>query len=974
MTQVKNINIKFLIGLNKLGFERNDDFLFLTNEDKKLPDPQIAFYLEKAVEFQASAVYLRKQLNGSYKPQAYLFDFTDKSFDKENQIQLTEIQKKIWSSGESPLACIFYNTEIKILNCTTHINDDYTPVHLINDLEITGNVDKLYNEQFAIKIKSGIFWEEEEFKNEFKFQNSSYDKLIENIRFIVNSLKKNLPGVSIDLINKIIVQSILIKYLEERIDDNGNKLLSNKYFQKYDKASTFTDVLKKGKFVDLLTDLDNPKTGFNGNVFKWTKEEQQKLKKINLSILADLLDAKRTSLQSPQLNLEFPDWRYFEFKYIPVELISRLYEEFLGEEKKDKGLYYTPSHLAKLLIDECIPLKNYINFDLDNFTILDPACGSGIFLVLAFKRLVQIWRLKNGMKSPELRDLKKILRNVYGIDKEEQAIRLASFSLCLALCNELKPVEIINKLKFDDLRENNLIQSDFFECKKIKDKKFDLIIGNPPFNRGAIKNYSQIWEYKTHKVNIPQGQIALKFLSESLFYLKEKALLCLIIKSSGLLYNSSSDNYKNFLFSNLNIVQLLDFTALARNKSLWDNGADVASAAIFIRNEKPDFKKNILHLTFKRTKATVERIVFEIDDYDLHFVNRQTAIENSFIWKNNLLGGGRIKTLVQEFHSHDSLNNYLIKNNCFLEEGFEIGSKQKLHPDFIYKIPFLPTEAINENGIDYNQLKKLEKDVKFSKIPIESAFKAPSLIIWESLGEKKFPMFYNEISFSFKRRLISIKSKDNNVQLLNFILKSFKSNYSFYKFYLLATSGETLINRNNTFLLKDLKNIPFIEKADFSTFDVKIIQDSITFYADFFIHGENSKAVKPIPKNEINSLIIDYGNEFSKVLNLVYENKKKKFRLSDIVCLSNSFIATIFKYDSSSKKPEFHSDISKLNLSELTDIEISKQLTVNRIIKLYPQKDTIVFIKPNQYRYWLSLAAYRDADKCFSDLSKLNNL
>ena len=39
----------------------------------------------------------------------------------------------------------------------------------------------------------------------------------------------------------------------------------------------------------------------------------------------------------------------------------------------------------------------------------------------------------------------------------------------------------------------------------------------------------------------------------------------------------------------------------------------------------------------------IKRIVFEIDDYVLHFVNRQTAINNEFIWKNNLLGGGRIK-------------------------------------------------------------------------------------------------------------------------------------------------------------------------------------------------------------------------------------------------------------------------------------------------------------------------------------------
>lgn len=973
MSQVKNISLNFWNGLDKLGFDRNDDSLFLTNEKKKLPDPQIAFYLEKALELQASAVYLRKQLNGSYKLQTYLFDFTDSSFAKENEIQLTEIQKKIWSSGEAPLACIFYKTEIKILNCTTHINDDYTPVHLINDLVITGKAHYLYNEQFAIKIKSGIFWEEDELKNKFKFQNSSYDKLIENIRFIVSNLKQKLPGVSIDLINKIIVQSILIKYLEERIDDNGNKLLSHKYFRKYDKASTFNDVLKKGKFVDLLTDLNDPHTGFNGNVFEWTNEEQQKLQKLNLSILADLLDTKRTSLQSSQLDLEFPDWRYFEFKYIPVELISRLYEEFLGEDKKDKGLYYTPSHLAKLLIDECIPLKKYANFDLDNYTILDPACGSGIFLVLAFKRLVQIWRLKNGMNPPELSDLKKILRNIYGIDKEEQAVRLASFSLCLALCNELNPIEIINKLKFDDLRENNLIKSDFFECKKIKDKKFHLIIGNPPFNRGAIKSYSQSWEFETHKVNIPQGQIALKFLSESLSYLKEKGLLCLIIKSSGLLYNSSSDSYKKVLFSNFNVIQLLDFTALARNKSLWDNGADVASAAIFIRNEKPNFKNNILHLTFKRTKATIERIVFEIDDYDLHFVNRQTAIDNSFIWKNNLLGGGRIRTLIEKSQSLNSFNDYLIKNNCTAGEGYIIGTKGTLNPSFIYRIPTLPTEAIDETGIDYSQLKEIDKKIKFVKVSQQVIFKAPNIIIWENIGEKKLPVFYNEKSFSFKDKIIGIGSNNVDTNILKSIVQSFQKYSDFYRFYIYVTSSQVLINLNTAILKNDFMQLPFIEgnhKSFFSTFDNNVIADVNEYMQDFIRHGENSKAVKPLPDNGIKLFIINYGIEFSKVLNIIYENKKKRFRLSDVVSLSNSFIATIFKYDSNSKKPVFHSGNSELNLKELTDIEISKHLSVNRIIKLYPQKDTIVFIKPNQYRYWLSLTAYRDADKCFSDLSK----
>ncbi|MBN1971044.1 MAG: N-6 DNA methylase [Candidatus Delongbacteria bacterium] len=973
MRNSKNIDTIFYENLKTLGFHKDDDALFLTNCISNVPD-EIKFYVNKANELNASAVYFRKLINGTYQPQIYLYDYTDNEFNSQNEIRLTEIHKKIWSSGECPLSCFFYKTEIKIIDCTTHISDDYKPNYLIEALKISEKANKLYNEQFAVKIKSGVFWEEEEVKNKFKFtNNSAYNKLIDNIHIIKTNLQNELKNKIQDIfINKIIVQSILIKYLEERIDTNGNELLSDKYFKKFENSKTFIDVLKNGKFVELLIALNDQKSGFNGNVFQWKSDELQLLKSIDLSLLADLLDTKKVNLASPQQEIIFPNWRYFEFKYIPVELISRLYEEFLGENKKDNGLYYTPAHLTKLIVDESLPLSKHKDINLKNFKILDPACGSGIFLVTAFKRLVQIWRLQNSMDYPSLSVLKNLLKNIYGIDKEEQAVELASFSLSLALCNELQPIEIINKLKFDDLRETNLISSDFFEVSdEIKNIKFDLIIGNPPFNRGAISSYSDVWQYKDKAVKIPQGQIALKFLSEATSYLKEKGLLCLIIKSSGLLYNSTSKDYKKILFSNFNVVQIFDFTALARNKSLWDNGADVASAAIFLKNEKPDVNQNILHLTFRRTKATKERIVFEIDDYDLHFIDRITAIENQYIWKNNLLGGGRIKILVEKVKNIPTLKDFLKNNNSIIEEGFEIGTKDKFNPDYIYELKTLPTNAISENGIDYSLLNNIDKNIKFSKIPVEDAFKAPNLIVWENIGENNFPMFFNDTSFSFKRRIVSIKSLDNNIELLNNVLSSFNANYLFYKFYFLTTSGETLINRNNTFLLKDLRNVPFVTENIYSEYDKKIISDVTDYLEDFFISGENSKAVKPIPQSKFVEVFSNYGNEFSKVLNLIYEEKNKKFRLSDVVKLKNSYIATIFKYDTQKAETIYHSDNSKLNLKSLSDFEISKQLTVNRVIKLYPDKDSIVFVKPNQYRYWLSLIAYRDADKCFSDLSKL---
>lgn len=962
MGKIKDKHSHFHQGLEKLGFDAEDDCLFLTETSSKSNDPQIEFHLEKGKEFEATAVFIRKQLNGSYKPQAYLYDYTGKAFEEN---VLTEIQKKIWSSGEAPLACIFYTSEIKILDCTRRINDNYTPVYLIESLNLSANAHKLYNELFAVKIKSGVFWEEEELKSKFKFQNSAYDILIGHIRKIRDDFYKEFKKVDDAIINKLIIQSILIKYLEERVDDVGKRLFSDKYFKKFGNSKSFTDVLrKKGKCVNLFEDLNSD---FNGNIFSWSTEEKTAIKQMDLSILANALDADYTVQGQGSF------WRYYEFNYVPVELISRLYEEFLGENKQEKGLFYTPSHLAKLLVDEAMPLKNYAKIDLDNYKILDPACGSGIFLVIAYKRLIQWWRLKNNLKRPELSDLKKILENnIHGVDMEQPAVRLSAFSLCLALCDELTPKQIIEQLKFEDLTKENIIHSDFFHCTKLGNKKFDLIIGNPPFDTGAIKKYSSSWEYEGEKIKIPQGQIALKFLCDSLTYLKEKGLLCLIIKSSGLLYNSSSVSYKNRLFSKFNVIQILDFTGLARNKSLWDNGADVGAAAIYLRNEKSDPKKNILHLTFRRTKATKERIVFEIDDYDLHFVNRQVAIENNFIWKNNLLGGGRIKSIIEQYKT-DTFEQFLKESNCIVGEGFKVGSKGKLNPSFIYKMKTLPTEAIDEHTIDLNKLQKVDPKIKFEKIPDKSIFTAPNIVIWENIGQERIPLHYNTTSFSFQHKLIGISN--SNEAVLKKIASSFKKFNDFYRFYIFATSGQVLVNLNTAILKSDIMQLPFIKsdkEIKFSNIEINVINDVNKYMQDFMRHGEKSLAVKSIGSSSLNPMLTQYGHEFSHVLNLIYQDKKRRFRLSDVVSLcDNSFIATVFKYDDKNIDIQFHSDNSELNLKELTDQEISRHLNINRIVKLYSQKDTIVFIKPNQNRYWLSITAYRDADKCFADLTKL---
>ena len=85
---IKEMSTEFQKVIANLGFNLEDDCLYLTKLESQQTDPQIQFHIETTEELSASAVYLRRQLNGSYKPQVYLYDFTDRNFEetKENEI------------------------------------------------------------------------------------------------------------------------------------------------------------------------------------------------------------------------------------------------------------------------------------------------------------------------------------------------------------------------------------------------------------------------------------------------------------------------------------------------------------------------------------------------------------------------------------------------------------------------------------------------------------------------------------------------------------------------------------------------------------------------------------------------------------------------------------------------------------------------------------------------------------------------
>jgi len=175
-------------------------------------------------------------------------------------------------------------------------------------------------------------------------------------------------------------------------------------------------------------------------------------------------------------------WERYSFRDLPVELISHIYQLFVKEADSS---VYTPPFLVRLMLDEAMSWKRLDWLETQNAVVLDPSCGSGVFLVEAYKRLVTHWRLRNDWKKPTIPLLKSLLKKVHGIDLEPGAVELAAFSLCLALCDALQPEEIRHSVKlFPELMGKTIQDSCFFEARENGKLKapVGILVGNPPFD------------------------------------------------------------------------------------------------------------------------------------------------------------------------------------------------------------------------------------------------------------------------------------------------------------------------------------------------------------------------------------------------------------------------------------------------------------------------------------------------------------
>lgn len=192
------------------------------------------------------------------------------------------------------------------------------------------------------------------------------------------------------------------------------------------------------------------------------------------------------------------DWGDLDFAHIPVGVLSQVYESFSHRADpvtaRETSVHYTPRTIARLMVDQAFAAVP----DPAQAMVLDPACGAGIFLVLALRRLVsERWQLDQ--KRPNTRIIQSILyRQLRGFDVSESALRLAALALYITAIELNGTQRPPDALKFPkDLRKGVLFHfrddspdEAVFSFGSLGprvppefDGAFDLVIGNPPWTR-----------------------------------------------------------------------------------------------------------------------------------------------------------------------------------------------------------------------------------------------------------------------------------------------------------------------------------------------------------------------------------------------------------------------------------------------------------------------------------------------------------
>ncbi len=453
------------------------------------------------------------------------------------------------------------------------------------------------------------------------------------------------------------------------------------------------------------------------------------------------------------------DWQDVNFAYVPVGLLSEVYEAFAHsinpEEAIRTSIHYTPSHLVDFIVAQALEQLP----PGGRPRVLDPAAGAGVFLVTAFRQLVaREWREKG--ERPKRRRIRDILnKQLVGFDIDVRALRLAELALYLtALEIDPKP-KPLNELTFEKLRDNVL-----FDLSQVDEQgslgpvetrfrnNFDLVIGNPPWtakSKGGLDKKAwvthsrnivreRLGRTRAEEFDLPDTNMDLPFIWRAMEWAKEGGRLAFMTHARWLFgISPRATQARNDLLEATRITGILNGSAL-RLTNVWPE-VDAPWCVLFATNETP---RPFEHAAFQfispvlDVKNDSEQARVRIDWLDASTVLASDVLERPWTLKTRFRGNRlAVRALESMRRSGQALGAYLGRMGTAFKNGYQVGGKEGKQVDASHMLRMPTTKGVGSLGfvVDVAALPKFTRaTLLFPRAP--AIYKAPLLLVTESIS------------------------------------------------------------------------------------------------------------------------------------------------------------------------------------------------------------------------------------------------
>ncbi|MEI0701510.1 Eco57I restriction-modification methylase domain-containing protein [Brachyspira intermedia] len=824
---------------------------------------------------------------------------------KEDSLPAFQLRRYGWSA-KLGISFLTDFEELAVYDCTRKPN--------VNDKASTARIEYIHFEDYLNRFDFLY-----EILNKERIEQGSLEKYIAG-----TSNKKGTESVDIDFLNSLdnlrtklasniakLNKNLSVRDLNYAVQQIIDRIIflraaEDRGIEEYGDLKKTCENKGDNFYSNLLKIFEKADGRYNSGLFDFSKDSISSSIEIDNKVIKEIIN-----------ELYYPLSPY-EFSVISVEIIGNAYEQFLGktitigknhsakielkpEVRKAGGVYYTPEYIVDYIVANTVgeAIKGKKPEEIANIKILDPACGSGSFLLGAYKYLLNYHieyynKIKDrakfkGSKEDVIKEngdltiwiKKQILRNnIFGVDIDSNAVEVTKLSLLMKCLEGENPASIQNNQDLFNERAlpslednikcgNSLIGNDFYESQSVLDFDeetqykincfdwedefknifkgggFDVVIGNPPY--GA--ELSEIERnYLEKKFSLGNTNTAALFLGVLKKFLKDNCKGGYIIPKSFIYasnWESSRDLMIDDLFELVDCGKVWKEVKLEQVITLFEKGLKNDSYITSIREDKEI--KRIGNIN----KNTYKEFGFYLNAVSNDELNIAYKMRKSGLYLNDLIinrrGAGYQKLCIDEVNNKEKYYKVLGGKNI-ARYIFPNNSKKYL----------LKEDVVDDKAIIQDNSILVQNIISYTDIP------EPSIII---RGIPSNLINKNEYVILDTINQLSNKSNLSIYYILGLLNSKLISWYVFKFIY-----GKAIMTMHFDSVVTAKIPIPNIDFNDKNIIDnynkiIELVKTRIILETK--LNDENNPNTINILKRQINGV----ENSIEKIINFFYKIK-----------------------------------------------------------------------------------------------------